>query len=52
MNATPYLRPEIAAQLPPHQGVELSKDGVLMVVLPSGYRAPLNEIVEVMLCPV
>lgn len=47
MNATPYLKPEIAAKLPPHQSVEVDKDGVLMVVLPSGYRAPLNEIVEV-----
>lgn len=47
MNATPYLRPEIAAQLPPHQAVEVGKDGVLMVVLPSGYRAPLDDLVEV-----
>lgn len=47
MNYANLLKPEIAAQLPPHQGVEVDKDGVLMVVLPSGYRAPLNEIVEV-----
>lgn len=47
MNASPYLLPEIAAQLPPHQSIEMDKGGVLFVVFPSGYRAPLNEIVKV-----
>lgn len=46
MNATPYLKPEIAAKLPPHQSVEVDKDGVLFVVLPSGYKVPLEEIVR------
>lgn len=51
MNYATLLKPEIAAQLPAYQSVEADKDGILIIVLPSGYKVPLADIIRVESCP-